>query len=596
MASQESITIENLLLERKQVAEAITKMYTEWKSIRFEAESRWKETTNYVYATSTRETSNGAIGGVDPDNQAGWSHSTHLPKLTQIYDNLIANYRFALFPHNDWFKFIGEDKESVTIEKRKAAESYLKTKHRLSGFEDIALDLLNDWTLYGNCFAEVTYESRVGESEEHDAYVDYIGPVMRRISPYDIVFNPLATSFYNTPKIIRSIQSMGEFIRTIEENPTREYDLKVVDIIKETRSAAFLAGSGESDKSEQLVYDGFGSWTNYIKSGYVEILDFYGDIWDPSSQKLLKNQMITVVDRLHILRTSEIKTRTGKPHIFHAGWRKRPDNIWAMGPLDNLIGMQYQINHLENAKADALDQMIVPTRVIVGDVDESGVEAGRPGGHYRILGGEGSVSNLAPDTTILQADFFNQAKMALMEELAGSPREAMGIRTPGEKTAFEVNSLQTAASRNFQSRINQFESDFIDKIINAELELGREYLDGDDQIKVVDESTGVQEFLTITKDDLKVNGKLVPIGARHFARQQQLIANATQLIQLASQDEMVLQHFPSKKLAKMYEELLGLDDLDLYEEFGRVFEAQELQQLIQAASPEGEPPVVPEDV
>jgi hypothetical protein len=26
-----------------------------------------------------------------------------------------------------------------------------------------------------------------------------------------------------------------------------------------------------------------------------------------------------------------------------------------MGPLDNLVGLQYRIDHLENAKADALD-------------------------------------------------------------------------------------------------------------------------------------------------------------------------------------------------------------------------------------------------
>lgn len=587
MSSNESLTVESMPVERQQLAEEITNQYTSMKSSRNEAERRWKETTNYVYATSTRETTNDAVGGLDPDNQSGWSHSTHLPKLTQIYDNLIANYRFALFPHNDWFKFIGEDKEAVTIKKRKVAESYLKTKHRLNDFEDTVLALLNDWSLYGNCFAEVTYEERTSDSDG-DTYIDYIGPVVRRISPYDIVFNPLAASFASTPKIIRSIQSMGEFIRTVEENPTRNYDQAVVNTVKEIRSTAFLAGSGEEDKSNQLVFDGFGSWSLYIRSGYVELLDFYGDIWDAEKGVLLKNQVITVVDRSFVLRREDIKTRTGKPNIFHASWRDRPDNLWGMGPLDNLIGMQYQINHLENAKADALDQMIAPTRVIVGDVDESGVEIGRPGGEYRILGGEGSVKNLAPDVTILNADFMNQAKMDLMEELAGSPREAMGIRTPGEKTAFEVNSLQNAASRNFQNKISQYESNFVDKLLNAELELGREFLNGEDTIKVVDENFGVEEFMKITKEDLKNNGKIVPIGARHFARQQQLIANATQLIQLATQDPEVLQHFPAKRLAKIYEELLGLDDLELFVEFGRVFEQQELQQLNQSAALAGE--------
>ena len=584
MSSKESLTIDALLDERHQVAEEITNKFVAWKSARREATERWKETTQYVYATSTRETNNANVGGLDPDNQSGWSHSTHVPKLAQIYDNLIANYRFALFPHNRWFKFTGEDTDSVTKEKRDVAEAYLRTKHRMSKFEDEVLKLLNDWVLYGNCFAEVTYENKTALTEEGDILTDYTGPVVKRISPYDIVFNPMASTFDNSPKIIRSIKSMGEFLRSAEEDPTLDYDMDVVKKMREHRRESWVSGEGENDKGVQMTFDGFGNWSQYIQSGYVEILDFYGDIYDAHNDELLKDQVITIVDRMWVLRKRPLTTAKGKPLLFHSAWRERPDNLWGMGPLDNLIGMQYQINHLENAKADALDQMIAPTRVIVGDVDESEVETGRPGGTYRIIGGEGSVSNLAPDTTILQSDFMIQMKMQMMEEMAGSPREAMGIRTPGEKTAFEVNSLQNAASRNFQNKISQFESEFLEPVINAELEVGRRFLSGTDVIKVTDNETfGIEKFLQITKDDLAVNGKLVAQGARHFAREQQLIANATQLLQLASADPMVLQHFPSKKLAQMYEDLLGLDELELYVEFGRLFEEQELQQLLQAA-------------
>ena len=587
MSSKESMTFENIMDFRHQAAELITDRYTEWKAARSTAEARWKETTQYLYATSTRETSNGDVGGIDSEQQTGWSHSTHIPKLTQIYDNLMANYRFALFPNEKWFKFIGEDQESVNVDKRNVAESYLRTKHRLNGFEEVIGELLADWGIYGNCFAEVTYEQKA-EMEDGEMYVDYVGPSVRRISPYDIVFNPMASSFANTPKIVRSVKTMGAFLRELEENPTREYDKEVVEKVKQCRSPAFLAGAGESDKGSQLTYQGFGNWTQYVQSGYVEILDFYGDIYDPVKGELMKDQVITVVDRMWILRKDKIATRTGKPMIFHAGWRTRPDNLWAMGPLDNLIGMQYQINHLENARADAMDQWITPTRIIVGDVDEDGVTPGAPGGEYRIPTGEGSVTNLAPDTTILSADFQIDTKMQMMEILVGSPREAMGFRTPGEKTAFEVSSLENAASRNFQNKIALFEKT-LEKIINAELEMGRTYLDGEDVINVPDESLGqrVDVFQSITKNDLRNNGKLVPQGARHFARQQQLIANATQLIQLASADPMVMQHFPSKRLAQVYEDLLGLDNLELFQAFGRVFEQQELQQLMQASQAVG---------
>ena len=586
MSLNESMTMDNVSDNRHNLAVAISDNYSSWKSARRVAENRWRETTNYVYATSTRETANGVVGGQDGE---GWSHSTHIPKITQIHDNLLANYRFALFPHNDWFQFIGVDRDSVNYEVRNAVEAYLKTKHRLCKFEDTILELLNDWVLYGNCFAEVTYETRITPKENGvENYNDYVGPVVNRISPYDIVFNPLAESFANTPKIVRSIKSMGDFLRSVEEDATSEYDPEVINLIKETRRESFLAKEGETDKAAQMTLDGFGTWTQYLKSGYIEILTFYGDIWDSQSGELMKNHKIEVVDRHWILSKEEIETPSGKPRIHHSPWRARPDNLWGMGPLDNLVGMQYQINHLENAKADALDQMIFPTRVIVGEMDESEVEPGRPGGSYRSLTGEGSVANLAPDTTILQADFMNASKMQLMEELAGSPREAMGIRTPGEKTAFEVSSLQNAASRNFQNKISHFESSFLEKIVNDELEVARIYLDASDTVQYRSPDVDAFEFVDITREDLDVRGKLVPIGARHFARQQQLLANATQLLQLAAQDQMVLSHFPSKKLARIYEELLGLEELDLFEEYGRMMEQQEMQQAMDLMQAERE--------
>ena len=124
-----------------------------------------------------------------------------------------------------------------------------------------------------------------------------------------------------------------------------------------------------------------------------------------------------------------------------------------MGPLDNLVGMQYRIDHLENLKADAFDQIAVPLIKIKGLVEDFEFQPGE-----RIYTGEdGDVEFLRPESSILQANLEIQELEAEMEIMAGAPREAMGIRTPGEKTAFEVQRLDAAASRTFQHKINAFE-------------------------------------------------------------------------------------------------------------------------------------------
>lgn len=557
----------------EQLGEEIANMWTSWKMGRVEAEKRWREVIEYVYATSTRETTN---------KQNEWSHSTHVPKLAQIYDNLSANFMAAIFPNEDWLKFQGFTAEASELEKKRKVEGYLKTKHSQNGFKLIVQKAVGDWLLHGNCFAGVEYVIETHSTPIGDTSIAFAGPKVYRISPYDLVFNPLAPSFYESPKIIRSLKSFGELAREVEEKPEQKYDAAVFNKVKQWRSQLRKYGVEDINKIVQLRFDGFSNPSDYINSGYVEILELHGDIYDMSEDKLYKNHIITIVDRQWVLRKTPIYTSNGKPPIFHCGFRPRPDNGWAMGPLDNLVGMQYFINHLENARADAMDQMIFPTRVLVGDVEEEGIQDGRAGGRFIIPSGEGSVTNLVPDTTILNADMQISRKQDEMELFAGAPREAMGIRTPGEKTAFEVDSLQNAASRMFNSKADYFEEMFLEKLVNAEVECAIRNLDGTDSV-AMDNIYGGVDFSEITKEDLNANGKLIPIGARHFAREAQLTQNLQAFSQVLRDDPELAQHFPSTKLAQVWEDLMGFSKYELRMPFGRVQEQAQLQRLNQVA-------------
>lgn len=575
MNAGQSLDIENIMSSEHKTATEIANLWKEWDAARQVWKLRKRETKSYVFATSTRETTN----VTNP-----WSHSTNMPKITQIYDNLKANYTSGLFPNDDWFTFSGEDRESVTFVKRRTVESYLKTKHRLSNFQTEAMKMLDDWILCGNAFGMVTYVAENTVDPETNIVINsYVGPKIYRISPDDIVFNPVATDFSHSPKIIRSIKTVGELKRDLEENPELQYEEEIFNRALDDRNRLREFNFEDIDKSIQMEFDGFGTFGQYIKSGYVELLDFYGDIYDIETGEFYKNHVITVVDRRYVIRKQPLNTWTGRPHIYHVSWRQRPDNLWGMGPLDNLVGLQYRINHLENARADAFDQMIAPDFVYRGDVQEY---PGANGSMIYEVNEAGDVRHLVPDTTVLQADFQIQNIMDLMELFAGAPREAMGIRTPGEKTAFEVAELMNAAGRIFQNKMTHFEINMLEPLLNAEIEVARRNLNTSDVIKVIDDDTGVQEFLSITRDDITANGKLVPTGARHYARQAQLAQELAQFSQIALQDPMVALHFPSLKIAEMWEELLGFSKFKIFEPYARIQEQLETQRLTQIAQEE----------
>jgi hypothetical protein len=249
----------------------------------------------------------------------------------------------------------------------------------------------------------------------------------------------------------------------------------------------------------------------------------------------------------------------------------RPDNIYGMGPLDNLVGMQYRIDHLENLKADAMDLAVHPPLVIAGNVEEF---VYGPGAEIYV-GEGGQITELGQNLAgVLQANNEIALLEQKMEEMAGAPKQAMGIRTPGEKTAFEVQTLEMAASRIFQNKITHFEINLVEPSLNRMLELARRNLDGADLLRVIDDDLGVVQFLSVTKQDITSAGKLRPIGARHFAAQATMIQNFMGLVNSPLwQDPTVRSHFSGKQIAKMVEEMLGLERFALYGDNIQLFES-----------------------
>lgn len=525
------------------LAEDIADRWTQWHNARRTKIEEWKELRNYIYATDTRTTSNSKLP---------WTNSTTTPKLTQIADNLHANYFSALFPQKRWFRFEAHDEDSDVKSKRDVIQAYMENKIRQSDFVDTTSKLINDYIQYGNCFATVEFARDYTEYEDGERAVNYVGPKLVRISPFDICFNPLAASFADSPKIVRTMMSMGELARKIEETVDNAYLNQIFEKMVANR-AAVSGNDVDIDKSHAFTADGFTNLNEYYESNFVELMTFYGDIYDADTKVFHKNRVITIVDRAYVIYNEQNPSWLGKSPIYHAGWRERPDNLYAMGPLDNLVGMQYRIDHLENLKADVFDQIAYPIIKIRGDVEDFDFEPAA-----RIyMGEEGDVGYLAPDPTALNADFQIQNLEAKMEMMAGAPREAMGIRSAGEKTAFEVQQLMTAAGRIFQHKTAHFERVFLEPILNGMIEAARRNMDYADTIRVLNEDSGVFFFEEITKEDIMANGKIVPMGARHFAERAQRVQNLTQLYQIKLADPTVAIHLSGKEFARILADELG---------------------------------------
>lgn len=558
----------NGILKPDDLAAFVTNKYTEWRSGCQTWLDQSKELRNYLFQTSTEDTSN---------KKLPWKNNTSVPKLSQLRDNLHANYYSALFPHDDWFRWEAADVLSADRETARLIESYMKQKIRESGFKQAVSRALYDYIDYGNAFAEVTYEQELHTDGQGKSTLVYSGPRLQRISPYDIYFDITASDFKDAGKITRRIVSMGSLQMAYEQAP-EAYPWIPTALAESKRTRQTLSAYGDSDidKSEGFQIDGFGSLNSYYSGDMIELLEYEGDLYDAEKDEILAGYRIIVMDRRKVVHKEPYDSWLGRSNKEHVAWRPRPDNLMGMGPLDNLVGMQYRLDHLENLKADVFDQIAHPITVVYGMVEDFQWGPGE-----RIYADvDARVDILRPDATALNAEFQMDKLMMNMEELAGAPRQAMGIRTPGEKTAFEVQALENAAGRIFQQKIQKFEEEFVEPLLNQMLEVARRNISPAETVKVFNDDYAIQEFLRITPEVLNKRGKLYPVGARHFAQRAQTVQNLLGFVNSAAyQDPAVSAHISGKKIAQIMEELLGLDKFELVGDNIRIAEGRESQAM-----------------
>lgn len=544
----------------------IANMWDSHNSQRQEKIAEWQELRNYVFATDTSTTSNSTLP---------WKNSTTLPKLCQLRDNLHSNYISALFPKDNWMNWVAYSKDAATKKKASTIKAYMENKTREGHLRTEVSKLLFDYVDYGNAFVTSYFEAKYKEMANGELVPDYVGPRAKRLSPLDIVFNPTADTFDESWKIIRSVKTIGELKKLAKENPEQVF--WEAAIAKRRGIQARMGTYSPEDFNKAVGYsvDGFGSLYEYYQSNWVEILEFYGDYHDADTDELHTNRIMTVVDRCTLVRDEVIPTWMGSAPIRHVGWRFRQDNLWAMGPLDNLVGMQYRIDHLENLKADAMDLIVHPPLKIKGEVEEF---VWAPGAEIH-LDENGDVGEVSSNmNSLLMANNEIQMLEDKMELYAGAPREAMGVRTPGEKTATEVNQLQNASGRIFQEKITHFEVELLEPLLNDMLETARRNMDYSDIIRITDSDLGVEEFLTITMDDIVANGKIRPVGARHFAKQAQDLQS---LIGIFSSPigQMIAPHTSGIAMTELVDDVTGLAGYEMFRPNVALEEQQETQAL-----------------
>lgn len=547
------------------VATRIEEMWRNYNTERRAALALGEEARRFVFATDLDSTS----AYILPHK-----NRTHQPKLTSISDTLQTQYYEASLSSPEFFRFEGATPEDRA--KARKIEAWLRVKLEAKKFrETVGRQLLADFTNYGNCFASVEY---VREFDDQRRLV-YQGPVFKRISPLDIVFNPRAPSFKESPKLVRRLVHIADIVEFPDKYPTAGFDVSAIQKVKDARRESVNEDWVEVLKERGLAVDGYSSWDEYFKQDLVELIIYFGDVFDPDTGTVQRNRVVYVADRTFVIRNAPNNAPKGFDTLHHGGWRVRNDNLWCQGPLDNLVGMQYRIDHLENLKADIFDLIAHPVIIMIGEVDEP--ESGYAPGAVYYGEPESKVEMLAPNTQALQADTQIEIYHRKMEEFAGAPPESRGIRTPGEKTAFEVSKLDANATMMFVDKARNFEL-MLEGLLKEAFELMMINFDETDYVQIFNDVLGVEELKELAYEDVAARGEFRAVGARHWLLRNRKALELQQLQQTIVQAPQLAAHISGIELARTLERTLNIEDDKIVKEYEGIREQVTAQAIAQS--------------
>ena len=550
-----------------EIAVRIGEMWDQYNTERRNALTMGEEARRYVFATDIDQTSG---------QQMEHKNRTHQPKLTQISDNLQSQYFEASLSSPDFYKFDGSTEEDQDA--AASIEAWIRVKLEQRKFrETTGRELLADYVNYGNCFVTVDYvieRNDVGE-------VVYKGPSWERVSPLDIVFNS-RTKFHKSPKLQRELVHVAEVAEYPDRYPGSNFDQRAINKAIETRHPEANEDWIQVIKNRGINMDGFGGYDSYFKQDQAEIIVYRGDVFNPDTGEVQRNRVVYIMDRAHVIRNEPSASPSGFDGVHHAGWRIRNDNTWAQGPLDNIVGIQYRIDHLENLKADVFDQIAIPIVVVKGEDVIEPEDGFAPGATYYV-GLDGAVEFVRPDPTALNANNEIALYHRMMEEFAGAPPESRGVRTPGEKTAFEVSKLDQNAAMMFVDRARNFER-MLETMLKETFEIMLVNYDGGDFVEIFDDITQEARVRKLSQTEVQARGDFTATGARHWTRRNRESLELKEFMAGPLQDPKIRSHTDGYKLAELWERKLNLAEDEVIEQYAGVKEDVRMQAVAQAES------------
>lgn len=484
--------------------------FDEWKAARQGLEYRWQQCYNAYLGKGFQPSEQGS------SRKEGYQ--VHRPVTFEVVEQLHSALLEGLMP-NQTLPFSVQGRSEADHAKAADVKLLLESKLAEAKLYPTLHAFLKQLLLYGNSVLALPWKKEsqlmprleplkklgvtVGYLPVQEEQVCYDAPAFEVLNLFDVVVDPQADSL-NDGTLIRQCRSHLEALKASG--------------LYQGLEAVAVALEGLKEQPQTLT-----------------LLEGWGHFTLPSGERLEGCVLTLVKETGTLIRCEAMGLPQGQKPFLWATLTPLPQQLYGLGCVQPVLGLQYAINALSNQKLDVLNLCInAPyTYLITDDIFDPETVMHRPGALIPVKSHE-TLRPLALPAQNLDAAYQEIADLRQeMLEATGVHRlqAESGNRLNG-RTALEVQALVSQGQQKLGGTLSHLEQSFLEPLLGRVYRSMQHFMAGQNVVRRVGKDGGVQ-YHTVATDWLPCTHCQFSLSGQRGLLQEQREYNALlQLVEL----------------------------------------------------------------
>ena len=452
--------------------------------------------------------------------EADWHHRVNVGKTFEVVETLVAYFKGATFPSDDWFDLTSLEPDRY--EEARLVKQLAKDMMERAKVRDACDDFYRQLILYGIGYIKVGWNTKLTRTFSHTEDIMGVIEVNTEVENLELDAVPTSDIWLDTAD---TLAECGVYRRLHLTRGQLQYHTDEGYYTVDAETLESYDPTVDSDparvKSTQSNRDSY------------EVVEYYGPM-------LLKGIHYWCVHAVlfngKLIRLADSEYWCGNPYVKCRLLPNR-DSMYGMAPLQPLLGQLHVLNVLTNSRLDAIVMHIANMWTFIEDgiLTREDIKI-KPGAVFAVAQHQ-SLQPMNLGNSNFTVTYSEEANLQGNIDRATSTGPLVGAGQPrgGERvTAEEINAVRDSGGNRLSAVHVRIEDQATLPLLAKVFELVRQYTATPQVVKLLMPDSDVSAYYEVTPDMLQYQYGLRPLGATYIVQTQRTLGDILQLLDVTS--------------------------------------------------------------